>query len=274
MNVVITGYTGFIGRNLVDRFKDHNLFLIGRDHSLINKIGSFDPDYIFHFGAEIYDNSKMIDSNIMFTYKLLEATKNLNYKSFVNCGSSSEYGRKSSPMREVDFLDPTTLYESTKGASTLLCQSYARMYDKPIVTVRPFSVYGRYEKDHRYIPTLFRRFDNKGEVILYNGTHDFIHIDDFIEGVVLIATSSKDKILGDIVNLGTGFQYTNREVFDIFTKIYGYSIKITESKDSMRTFDTNNWVADISKAKIKYGFQIKYNFYQGLKQCYEERYNK
>lgn len=274
MNIVVTGYTGFLGRNIVDRFKYDNLLLIGRDHSIIRTIKDFNPDYIFHFGAEIYDNSKMIDSNILFTYKLLEATKDINYKAFINCGSSSEYGRKSLPMKEDDYLDPTTMYESTKGACTLLCQSYAKTYDKPIATIRPFSVYGRYEKEHRFIPTLFKKFNDRSEITISKGVHDFIHIDDFIDGVILISKSDKEKIKGDIINLGTGIQYTNHEVYDIFSKMYGYSIKTTESVNLMRSFDTTNWSANISKAKLKYGFNIKFDFCNGLKQCYEERYNK
>ena len=76
-NIVLTGYTGFLGKNLIERSPNSNFLFIGRDQIGIDLIEQFKPDYIFHFGAEIYDESKTIDSNILFTYKLLEATKNL-----------------------------------------------------------------------------------------------------------------------------------------------------------------------------------------------------
>ena len=271
LKVVITGYTGFLGKNLVDRFSNEELLLIGRDHSLIDQIPEFNPDFIFHFGAEIYDESKMLDSNIIFTHKLLEATKNLNYRAFINCGSSSEYGRKENSMKETDILEPRTVYESTKGACTLLCQSYATVYNKPIATVRPFSVYGRYEKEHRFIPTLFRKFEVNDKIKISPGNHDFIHVDDFIDGVLLVANSSFDKIKGHVVNLGTGVQYTNLELFETFTKIFGYEIEKELTVDLMRPFDSDNWIANIDKAREMYNFNPKYDLLKGLKQCYEER---
>lgn len=267
--VVLTGHTGFLGKNLIERFENSEFLFIGRDHSLIDQISEFNPDYIFHFGAEIYDDSKMIESNLLFTYKMLEATKHLNYKAFIYCGSSSEYGRKENPMKETDILEPRTMYEATKGSGTLLCQAYSKIYDKPIAIVRPFSVYGRYEKEHRFFPTLFRKFENREKVKISPGNHDFIHIDDFIDGVLLVANSKNLK--GQIVNLGTGVQYTNLEVYEAFREVFGYDIEVEKSEDLMRTFDSDNWVADITKAKDEFSFQPKFNLIEGLIQIYNER---
>lgn len=272
--IVLSGHTGFLGKNLIERFENSEFLFIGRDYSVIDQIEKFNPDYIFHFGAEIYDDTKMIDSNVILTYKLLEATKNINYKSFVYCGSSSEYGQKEYPMKESDVLEPRTMYEATKGSGTLLCQAYAKIYDKPICVVRPFSVYGRYEKEHRFIPTLFRKFENREKIQISPGNHDFIHVDDFIDGVLLVANSESDKIKGQIINLGTGVQYTNLEVYEAFKEVFGYDIEVEKNKTLMRVFDTNNWVADITKAKNEYSFNPKHDIKSGIKQIYNERNRK
>lgn len=269
--VAITGHTGFLGKNILDRFINDDILLLDRDLKNIDQIYHFNPDYIFHFGAEIYDDSKMFDSNIVLTYKLLETTKHINYKAFIYCGSSSEYGKKDKPMNENDILTPRTMYEATKGAGTLLCQSYASTYNKPIAIVRPFSVYGRYEKEHRFIPTLFQKFKNKEPITISPGYHDFVHIDDFIDGVLSVVYS--DNIKGEIVNLGTGIQYSNYEVYDVFKEVFGYDIELNKIQTQMRVFDTNNWVADIKKAKEKFGYSPKYNLLNGIKQIYNERYN-
>lgn len=274
MKIVITGYTGFLGKNLLDRFLNDNLLLIGRDHSLIDLIPKFNPDYIFHFGAEIYDDSKMMESNICFTHKMLEVSKEVNYKSFIYCGSSSEYGKKDNPMSETDVLVPRTMYEATKGAGTLLCQAYATTYNKPIATVRPFSVFGRYEKEHRFIPTLFRKFDNHDSIKISPGYHDFVYIDDFIDGVLSVAFSDPEKIKGEVVNLGTGVQYSNYELYDIMRSIYKYDIPLEKTDSLMRVFDTNNWVADISRARDNFGYNPKFNLREGLQEIYNERLNE
>lgn len=273
-NVIITGATGFLGKNLLERLsKDNNLWCINRGDKIIKEeIEKFSPDYIYHFAAEIYDDSKMIESNVLLTYNLLEATKDIDFKCFINVGSSSEYGLKSKPMKETDVLVPRTMYESTKASATLLCQSYATIYDKPIATVRPFSVYGRHEPSRRFIPTIAEKFHTKGCVFISEGVHDFVYIDDFIDGVLQVATSDKEKIKGDIVNLGSGIQYSNFEVYDNFRILFGYDINVTKLTSKLRTYDSQTWVADISYAKNKYGYSPKYNFIDGLKEYCNERF--
>ena len=39
----------------------------------------------------------------------------------------------------------------------------------------------------------------------------------------------------------------------------------------MRTFDSDNWFANITKAQTEYGFNPKYNLLTGLKQIYNEQ---
>jgi nucleoside-diphosphate-sugar epimerase len=271
MRYVITGHTGFLGRNLLERLQkdpSNEFLVIGRNYSLIDKISDFNPDYIYHYAAEIYDESKMLESNIILTHRLLEATKYQPYRGFINIGSSSEYGNINKPRAEKDVLTPNTMYEATKGSATLLCQAYASIYDKPIVTIRPFSVYGRYEKEHRFIPTLLRKFINKEPITVSPGVHDFIHVDDFTDGVLKIAESSDMK--KDIVNLGTGVQYTNLEVYELFCILFGYKIELTELKTKLRTFDTECWVADTTYAETKYNIKPKYDLLTGLKQYYAE----
>lgn len=272
--IAITGHTGFLGRNIIDRFRNDDVLLIERDLKNIEDVLKFKPDHIFHFGAEIYDDSKMLDSNILMTYNLLERTKNIDYKSFIYCGSSSEYGKKEKPMSEDDVLEPRTMYEATKGAGTLLCQSYATTHNKPIAIVRPFSVYGRYEKEHRFIPTLFRKFINSEQIKIAPGYHDFIHVDDFVDCVLEVALSEKSKIIGEIVNIGTGKQYSNYEVYEIFKGIFGYGIEAEKTETPMRIFDTNNWIANIDKAKEKFNFSPKYDLSEGINQIYNERFNR
>lgn len=276
MKYLITGYTGFIGKSLLERLTNQETLLIGRnwqtDPELHNKIQTFNPDYIIHCAAEIKDSSKTFESNVLMTNWLLNATQNIDYKAFVSLGSSSEYGYTPHPMSEKELLKPRTMYEATKGASTLLCQGFAREYNKPIAVVRPFSVYGVYEPDNRLIPTLFRNFKNNTISKISLGVHDFIHIDDFIDGIFSVLYSEKEIMLGDIVHFGSGVQYSNVEVFNIIKNIFKSNLDFEKIDNIFNKYDTLNWVADITYAKSKYKFNPKYNLITGLTQIYETRF--
>jgi nucleoside-diphosphate-sugar epimerase len=276
MKYLITGYTGFIGKSLLERLNGEEILLIGRnwqtDLELPSKIKTFSPDYIIHCAAEIKDSSKTFESNVLMTHWLLNVTKDINYKAFISLGSSSEYGNTPHPMSERELLKPRTMYEATKGASTLICQGFAKEYNKPIAVVRPFSVYGTHEPKNRLIPTLFKNFKTNVKSKISLGVHDFIHIDDFIDGLLSVLYSEKELMQGDIVHFGSGVQHSNLEVFNIIKKIFTSNLEYEKIDNIFNTYDTLNWVADITYAKSKYKFDPKYNLETGLKNLYENYY--
>ena len=276
MRILITGYTGFIGKSLLKRFKGEDIKVIGREWKsnlvLKDQIIEFNPEYIIHCAAEIKNAYNTFEANVLMLNWLLETTINIDYKAFINIGSSSEYGYTTIPMTEKELLKPRTMYEATKGAGTLLCQGFAREFNKPVVTVRPFSVYGEYEPSSRLIPTLFRNFKNNIVSNISLGVHDFIHIDDFLDGLLYIMLSEREIIKGDIVHLGSGVQYTNLEVFNIIKDLFNSTLEPISIENIFNKYDTLNWVADITYAKSRYKFNPKYNLKTGLKNLYEIHY--
>ena len=276
MRILITGYTGFIGKSLLKRFKGEDIKVIGREWKsnlvLKDQIIEFNPEYIIHCAAEIKNAYNTFEANVLMLNWLLETTINIDYKAFINIGSSSEYGYTTIPMTEKELLKPRTMYEATKGAGTLLCQGFAREFNKPVVTVRPFSVYGEYEPSSRLIPTLFRNFKNNIVSNISLGVHDFIHIDDFLDGLLYIMLSEREIIKGDIVHLGSGVQYTNLEVFNIIKDLFNSTLEPISIENIFNKYDTLNCVADITYAKSRYKFNPKYNLKTGLKNLYEIHY--
>jgi nucleoside-diphosphate-sugar epimerase len=259
MKVFLTGSSGFVGGNIFKRCHKDDLYLYERDEG-INGLLAFEPDIIFHCAGEIYNEGKMFASNVKLTYNLLESARLLhNLKAFIYIGSSSEYGRKEEPMRETDYLDPTNLYEATKGAGTLLCQAFARQYKLPVMVARPFSLYGPDEPEHRFIPTLIKSCKAGWEMNIAPGVHDYIHIDDFIDGLFKLCDTPKP---GEIYNFGSGLQLSNDDVVGIVEEIVGRKI-IRKPVPKMHEYDSNCWVADITKAR-KLGWKPKISFYEGI----------
>lgn len=265
MKIFVTGSSGFIGKNLLEFYNEHDTFAYTRGNDLKKNLTDFSPNVIIHSAAEIYDSEKMWDSNIILTKLCLDYVKEKKNVKMIHIGSSSEYGKKNRATKETDLINPLDMYQATKGAATLLCQGYARYYDLDICIARPYSVYGKYERSHRLFPKLWSAFNKNIPMELYDGVHDFIYINDFVKGINILVNSSKEKTKGDIVNFGSGIQYTNKHVLKIFQTILGNDAPVTYIDKMNKSFENDIWICDSSYAYSKYKFLCDYNLEQGIR---------
>ena len=297
---LVTGSTGFVGANLTRHLvkngfevhvivrKKSNLWRIddikkkihihyvnlNQSKELKKLLEKIDPNFIFHlaaYGAYSWQSElkKMIKTNLEGTMNLLDASLDIDYECFVNAGSSSEYGFKKSPMKEDMALDPNSYYALTKASSTMLCKVYAKKFKKPIVTLRLFSVYGPYEDRNRLVPTAIMCSILKKSLDVTSGgeMRDFIYIDDVI--MAFLAAIELNTLEGQVYNIGTGRQYTNVDVGKTVSDISNGGLDMKVGKYTRRDWDTNYWVADISKSKKYLGWKPKYSLKSGLELTYK-----
>ena len=294
--VFITGGAGFIGANLVRsllanknhihlvlksttntwRLKDilskiqtHQVTLADSE-GLTKLFSQIRPDYIFHLSAHgsypaQKDVAQMIDTNIVGTHAMLAASQEVDYAGFVSVGSSSEYGYKDSPMKESDLLEPASFYAATKASQTLLCQVWAKTHTKPIVTVRPFSVYGPYEEKGRFIPTIITNLLSNKPIHLADPqiVRDFIYVDDFVSAMCSAALMAKDNA-GLIFNAGSGTQTTLIDAVETLFDVAKRKVEVKVGTYEKRSWDTKNWVADISMAERLLKWKTKYSLKEGF----------
>jgi nucleoside-diphosphate-sugar epimerase len=265
MKIFLTGTQGFIGRNLLEFYHGYEIFEHCRYMDIGAKLDYFKPDLIIHCAAEIYKPDEMWKSNMVMIYDILDYVKTNPSTKLIHIGSSSEYGPVPRAASETDRINPIDMYQATKGAGTLLCQGYARQYKLDIAVARAYSVYGKYEKPHRLFPRLWRAFQLDQPMKLFHGYHDFIYIDDFVRGIDTIL-NAEDKPLGDIVNLGSGIQYSNQEVLDLFEKITNKKGAVEVVPSMAKEFESEVWLCDTTYAKEQYGFETVYTLEQGIKE--------
>ncbi len=295
--VLVTGGGGFLGANLVRELLKKqakvSLFLKSSTKpwrlgevinqtkiyqvDLSNKRGikqiveKIKPEVIFHLAAHggypfQTDIDKIIKTNILGTVNLLEATNDINYKNFVNTGTSSEYGYKTKPMKETDSLEPTFFYAASKASASLFCQVLAKQFNKPIVTLRPFSIYGDWEEPSRFIPVMITSCLEGKTIKLIPGKQkrDFLYVKDMTRAYLMAGL--KPKLGGEIINIGSGRQYLISKTAEKIIKLVGNKVKVKMGEYKPRKWDTNFWVADRSKAKKLLGWEPKYPLDQGLKE--------
>ena len=171
-------------------------------------------------------------------------------------------------MRETDLLEPASYYAVTKCAQTLLCRHMAKEEKRPIVTLRPFSVYGPYEEPTRFIPTLMKSLllTKKMDLVAPTVARDYIYVDDMVDAYVKIDTLKKNP--GECFNIGTGVQSTTREVVDTTVHVTGKTTTFQWGHMKNRAWDTKTWVADRTKAKKLLRWTPKTPLREGLKKTW------
>lgn len=301
--ILITGATGFIGSNLTRKLVEENydLYIILRKESntwrikdilekinlvyadlsdyntLKREINRIKPDYIFHLATYgsypdlQKDGNLMIQTNILGTYNLLQATKDINYKCFVHTGSSSEYGIKETSISETDILEPSDHYGVTKASATLLCQTFSKIHKKNIVILRPFSVYGPYEKGSRFGPYVIMNCLQKKEINITSGEQkrDFIFINDVID--IYLKIMNKDNISGQIFNVGIGTDHSIKETAKIIFELTGNDLNLLKiGAKKMRKIEAiTSWKANISKMQKILNYKPKHNLKEGMEKTIE-----
>lgn len=263
---LISGSNGFIGKRLLFRLSSMDIeivplerYLLSTHIALKNFINKVQPDYIFHLAGygnhyNQQDEKEILIANISNLFNLLQATKELNYKSLINISTSSV------------LLPTQTFYSATKLSGELIAKVFAEKYNKPIINIRPSSVYGENEADFRFIPKVINSLlTNKKIDVVLEPKHDWIYIDDFIYGMLTFIDHGQN-LRGQSVNVSTGKQYSNEEVINILENIHGSKLNCNVT-NNLRSYDTVNWEVDNTVLK-SLNWEPTITFEEGLKRVY------
>lgn len=305
---IVTGGSGFIGANLVNRLLKENFSVhiisrkdgdLWRLSKIKNKIsihaGALDdgkklkrlfnrikPYAVFHlatYGSYPFqkDLQKIIDVNIKATCDLLESLRQTSYKNLVIAGSSSEYGKKDQVMREASILEPNNFYAAAKAAQTYFCQVFAKTYNMPLVTLRLFNVYGPYEEKGRLVRSVIEAALANQPVKLATGkeARDFIYVEDAADAFLQATNFSDFK--GEVFNIGTGRQLTIKQLAQKVFRILGIKPKLQLNAYEGRRWDSYHWKADINKTAKLLKWKSKTSLEEGLQKTinwYKETVNE
>ena len=167
-------------------------------------------------------------------------------------------------MNESSLVEPVTEYGVSKAAATLFCQSYAAEYNLPIVTLRLFSPFGRYEQKSRLVPSVILAALQKidPQISSRRFVRDFVYIDDVLdayESAVRLRNPS-----GNIFNIGSGRQHSVGEVVDGVIRILGNEVSYQTGIPQAWKNEPLFWQADIQKAKSELCWEPEYSLETGL----------
>jgi nucleoside-diphosphate-sugar epimerase len=289
MKILVTGADSFVGSYLIPQLlsNSHELFLIGADVILLNKkynsmaisyvdleqeklsnsIKEFNPEAVIHLAAfstpndEISDFLKLIEANIIFLGKVLEALKPISLKLFVNTGSFAEY------FQGNDELDPAYLYTATKNAARYIVKYYAASYDFKFCTVCPYSLYGGVDTRKKIMDFLFESLDAQQPTDTTSGKQilDFIHVDDLVSLYLGIINNIQLIENNTTFHAGTGEGHTLKDVVRYMEKYTGEKANVNWGGRNYRKRDVMYAVADTTLQAKTFNWKAKIKLEDGVK---------
>lgn len=264
-NVLVTGGTGLIGRQVVDilceagarvkivtldkiKVDDRAEHIFGdlTDFSLCREITG-DADFVFHV-AGIKGSVKVTEAKpasffvplLMMNTNILEACRLNRVRKVVYTSSIGAYA-SAEVFEEVENLEgpPMDMFPGwAKRMAEMQVQAYKIQYGLDnFAVVRPCNVYGpgdNFDPDNAMvIPTLMYRIYHKEDPVVVWGDgsaiRDFAYSRDVAEGVILALYYGTK---GGFVNLGSGKGYSIRELVETLRSLIDFNYKFDTTKSS------------------------------------------
>ncbi len=255
MKMLITGGAGFIGTNFVyymlrkhpdyeyvcldsltyagnlsnlDKAleKPNFRFVKGSisDRELTDKLFEKEKfDVVVNFAAESHVDRSIenpfifLETNIMGTAALLEASKKHGVKRYHQVSTDEVYGDLPLERTDLFFTEETPIhtsspYSSSKASADLLALAFYRTYGLPVTVSRCSNNYGPYQFPEKLIPLMIgKALENESLPVYGNGLNvrDWLYVDDHCSAIDMIIHGGT---VGEVYNVGGHNEKQNIEV--------------------------------------------------------------
>lgn len=258
-SIYVAGHNGLVGSSLVRRLKMmgyHNVITVDRSRlDLRNQLSVKrffaiqKPEYVFLAAAKVgginYNKNYPADfiyDNITIQNNVIHSAYENKVKKLMFLGSACIYPKITPQPIKEEYLLTAPLEETNEGyalakiAGLKMCQKYNEQYSFNAISVMPANLYGindnfNIEQCH-VIPAMIHKFHNAkisglNEVTLFGDgspTREFLHVDDLADALIFLMNNYDDPAH---INIGSGKEYTIKELAEIVAKVVGYTGNIT-----------------------------------------------
>ena len=234
-----------------------------------------DVDVIVNFAAEshvdrsIANPKSFLDTNILGTYSLLEATKKHD-NLFIHVSTDEVYGdaENEDSFTEKSIINPSNPYSATKASSDHLVSAYHRTYGIKCITTRCTNNFGPYQFPEKLIPKTIIRAKKNLKIPLYgNGEQirSWIYVYDHVQAIEDLISNGE---LGQVYNITAWNEITNKSIVENILKLLNKSKDLIENVEDRPGHD-KRYSIDASKIKREINWKAKYDFTQSLKDTVE-----
>lgn len=255
--------------------------------SMAATIVEFQPNHVMHLAAESHvDRSiagarEFVDTNIVGTFALLEATRSYWLSltgekrekfRFVHVSTDEVYGSLDANglFTEETRYDPSSPYAASKAAADHLVTAWVRTYGFPAIISNCSNNYGPYHFPEKLIPLVILNAIHEKPLPVYgkgDNIRDWLYVDDHAKALDLIVSKGR---IGEKYNVGGRNERQNIEVVrticDILDRLRprarSYHDLITFVQD--RPGHDRRYAIDATKLETELGWRAEENFESGI----------
>jgi NAD dependent epimerase/dehydratase len=306
LKVLVTGAGGFIGSHLCEalfekgyevkafvrynaqnfwgwlehsRFKNEIEVITGdiRDFDSVQRAIK-NTEIVFHLAALIsipysyLNQQSFVDVNVKGTLNILQASLSSKVYRIIHTSTSEVYGTAQYvPISEHHPINPQSPYAATKAGADYLALSFCRSFNLPVVVLRPFNTFGPRQSARAIIPTIIsqilsgKKHVNLGSV---HPTRDLTYVKDIVEGFISSVDRGSEEAIGQIVNLGSNFEISVKDLANLITRLMGITVEIESDNERKRPnkSEVERLWADNKKAKELLNWSPKCSLEEGLRE--------
>ncbi len=257
--ITVFGGSGLVGSSIVRRLKAQGYTNIStpssKEVNLVDK-GQVDeyfktqqPEFVFMIAGlvgGIYGNitrpADFLYINSMMILNVMEAIKTFSPQTkILYTGSTCIYPKENpQPINEDRFMsgkleETNKGYAVAKGLGVVAGELYRKQYNINAIAVMPTNMYGPNDtydlQNGHMIPSLIQKFVNAkkdGTLLSFWGTgtprREALYVDDTADACIFLMNNYNEP---QIINIGTGFDYSIKEFIAILEEVMDYKADIT-----------------------------------------------
>lgn len=297
--IYIAGHKGLVGSAILRKLQQegYNNIIVKtsreldlRDKSAVNAFFEQEkPAYVFFAAGTVGGimanktyPADFIYNNVSMVFNTIEAAHKTDVKKLLYLGSSCIYPRESPQPIKEEYLLTGTLEETNrpyalaKIAGIELCRSYNKQFGTDYISLMPTNMFGindNYDLQNSHlVAALVRKFyeakQRNAEFVELWGTgtprREILSSDELADACLYFMLNYSGS---DIINIGSGKDYTIRELAEMIKSISGYSGEL--KFDSTKPDGTMKKQLDVSRA-ANLGWTTGSDTYKDLQKAYED----
>jgi len=211
-----------------------------------------------------------LETNAGGALNMLEAVRAHGTPRLVITSTSEVYGTAIRvPIDETHPVQAQSPYAASKIAADKLAESYHLSFSLPVVTLRPFNTFGPRQSARAVIPTIISQLAADQPSVRLGAlapTRDFTFVTDVAAAFVAVGAAPRDKVIGQVLNAGTGREIAIGDLAAVIASVMGRSLHVDEDRDRLRptSSEVMRLVCDSKALRTRTGWVPRVSLEEGL----------